>query len=237
MSDWRSLAFSPESLSPLSALTRWGSFANAYACDTDRRGSKRGIPFFLRAPNDKGLSHRVARAGREASDPFMGGWASHADPGLGAAVWTGPSAGRQGGGRWAAETGVSLVGLPAPSPAPSFAFLVPAHAQPTASPRPGSSLLPPPPSLGSLPSLGAQPGPVGRYPVCPRSGTRSWPASGSPGRGERDRSHRRCLEQKQKKKQKEGELEWQGLGPDLHGNDFVCLCLGAFICRKDKNAS
>ena len=51
-------------------------------------------------------------------------------------------------------TGALLAGLPAPTPPRSFGFLVPAHAQPTA-----SSLQTPPPT--SLPSLRAQPCPLG----------------------------------------------------------------------------
>lgn len=55
------------------------------------------------------------------------------------------------------------MGLPAPAPAPSFGFLVPAHAQPTASLLPG--VLPPrPPSPGSLPSLGGTAMPSGQVP-------------------------------------------------------------------------
>ena len=89
----------------------------------------------------------------EAADLFMGGWAAHADLGLGAAVWTMPLAGSREAERREAGIGALLAGLPAPTPPQSFGFLVPAHAQPTASP-----LQAPPPT--SLPSLRAQPCPL-----------------------------------------------------------------------------
>lgn len=89
--------------------------------------------------------HRVTRV-EKAADPFVCGSVALADPGLRAAVRTVPSAGARGGRR-AAGTGAPLAGLPAPTPPPSFRFLVPAMHSPW---------LPPLQALDpiSLPSLG-----------------------------------------------------------------------------------
>ena len=84
----------------------------------------------------------------------MGGWA-HKLLTSGLGQLCGPCLWQGHGEAERREAGTGLLaGLPAPTPPRSFGFLVPAHAQPTA-----SSLQTPPPT--SLPSLRAQPCPLG----------------------------------------------------------------------------
>lgn len=95
----------------------------------------------------------------------------------------------------------------APSPQPSSTLWILGSCSCTAHSLPASRRPLPTTHPVSLPSLGALPAQwAGTLPVCPHCRTPSCPDSGSPGRGERDRSHHRCLEQKHKG-QKEGGLE------------------------------
>lgn len=116
----------------------------------------------------------------------------------GPCLWQGPE---EAGGQ-AAGTVVPLAGLPAPTPPTSFGFLVPAHAQPTA-----SSLQAPAPHI--LAQTQGPDRPSGQAPCLSYSRTPGCPDSGSL---DTDRNQCRCLEEKQKQKQKEGELEPECLG-------------------------
>lgn len=129
----------------------------------------------------------------------------------GPCLWQGP---REAGGQ-AAGTVVPLAGLPAPTPPTSFGFLVPTHAQPTA-----SSL------QTSVPHILAQPQdpamPSGLVPCLSRLQD-----SGSPGRGDRDRNQSRCLEVKQNAETKRGQVGARMPGFEPLSN---CVKTPSFVC-------
>lgn len=195
MNEWRGLAFSPESLSPLgrAALQR------RMRVIQDWRGSGIRITRFLRAKNDKcpepqsgqGRDRQLTRS-RVGGQPLL-------NPGLG--QLGGPclrqGAREEAGGQQKRESQGRACRLPPQLQALDSWFPFMRSPQP---PRLQASSL----CILAQPRGTAMSGGQAPYvstlqdhpPPPPRC-----PDSGSPDRGERDRSHRRCLEQKQKDKQ------------------------------------